>query len=73
MHRADNHVRILILTQCLHFRLVSFIIYMATECIFIMIKPDVGEIIKRFEKKGFKLVTLKFMQVRFFYLSIFLI
>ena len=41
---------------------------MATECIFIMIKPDVGEIIKRFEKKGFKLVTLKFMQVRFFYL-----
>ena len=74
MHRADNPVRILILTQCLHFRLVSFIIYMATECIFIMIKPDgvhrgiVGEIIKRFEKKGFKLVAMKFMQVRFFYL-----
>ena len=36
---------------------------------FIMIKPDgvhrglVGEIIKRFEAKGFKLVAMKFMQV----------
>merc|ERR1711890_3543 len=35
---------------------------------FIMIKPDgvhrglVGEIIKRFEQKGFKLVAMKFMQ-----------
>jgi nucleoside-diphosphate kinase len=38
------------------------------ELSFIMIKPDgvkmglVGEIIKRFEKKGFKLVALKFTQ-----------
>ena len=37
---------------------------------FIMIKPDgvhrglVGEIIKRFEAKGFKLVAMKFMQVK---------
>ena len=37
---------------------------------FIMIKPDgvhrglVGEIIKRFEQKGFKLVAMKVMQVR---------
>ena len=36
----------------------------------IMIKPDgvqrgfIGDIIKRFEQKGFKLVALKFMQVR---------
>ena len=36
---------------------------------FIMVKPDgvqrglVGEIIKRFEQKGFKLVAMKFMQV----------
>ena len=42
---------------------------MATERTFIMIKPDgvhrgiVGEIIKRFENKGFKLVAMKFMQV----------
>ena len=40
-----------------------------TERTFIMIKPDgvqrglVGEIIKRFEQKGFKLVAMKFMQV----------
>merc|ERR1739844_38650 len=38
------------------------------ERTFIMIKPDgvhrglVGEIIKRFEQKGFKLVSMKFMQ-----------
>ena len=36
---------------------------------FIMIKPDgvqrgiVGEVIKRFEQKGFKLVAIKFMNV----------
>ena len=42
---------------------------MATERTFIMIKPDgvqrglVGEIIKRFEQKGFQLVAMKFMQV----------
>ena len=42
---------------------------MATERTFIMIKPDgvqrglVGEIIKRFEAKGFKLVAMKLMQV----------
>ena len=40
-----------------------------TERTFIMIKPDgvqrglVGDIIKRFEQKGFKLVAMKFMQV----------
>ena len=40
------------------------------ERTFIMIKPDgvqrglVGDIIKRFEQKGFKLVAMKFMQVR---------
>ena len=44
------------------------LIIMATERNFIMIKPDgvhrgiVGEIIKRFENKGFKLVAMKFMQ-----------
>ena len=42
---------------------------MTTERTFIMIKPDgvhrgiVGEIIKRFENKGFKLVAMKYMQV----------
>ena len=42
---------------------------MATGRIFIMIKPDgvhcsiVGEIIKRFETKGFDLVAMKFVQV----------
>jgi hypothetical protein len=41
----------------------------AREQTFIMIKPDgvqrglVGEIIKRFEQKGFKLVAMKFMWV----------
>lgn len=40
-----------------------------TERTFIMIKPDgvhrglLGDIIKRFEQKGFKLVAMKFMQV----------
>ncbi len=39
------------------------------ERTFIMIKPDgvhrglVGDIIKRFEQKGFKLVAMKFLQV----------
>jgi len=39
------------------------------ERTFIMVKPDgvqrglVGEIVARFERKGFKLVALKFMQV----------
>jgi nucleoside-diphosphate kinase len=39
------------------------------EQTFIMVKPDgvqrglVGEIIKRFETKGFKLVSMKFMWV----------
>lgn len=39
------------------------------ERTFIMIKPDgvqrglVGKIISRFEKKGFKLIAMKFMQV----------
>jgi nucleoside diphosphate kinase len=42
-----------------------------TERTFIMIKPDgvhrglVGEIIKRFEQKGYKLVAMKFEQVVF--------
>ena len=40
------------------------------ERTFIMIKPDgvqrglCGDIIKRFEQKGFRLVAMKFMQVR---------
>jgi hypothetical protein len=40
------------------------------ERTYLMIKPDgvqrglVGEIIKRFEQKGFKLVAMKFVQVR---------
>ena len=40
-----------------------------TERTFIMLKPDavhrglVGDIIKRFEKKGFKLVAMKMMHV----------
>ena len=39
------------------------------ERTYIMIKPDgvqrglVGEILKRFEQKGYKLVALKFVQV----------
>ncbi len=41
----------------------------ATERTFIMIKPDgvqrglVGDIIHRFEQRGYKLVALKFLQV----------
>lgn len=40
------------------------------ERTFIAVKPDgvqrklVGEIIRRFERKGFKLVGMKFLQVR---------
>jgi nucleoside-diphosphate kinase len=43
---------------------------MASERTYIMVKPDgvqrglVGEVIKRFEQKGFKLVALKLYQVR---------
>ena len=39
---------------------------------YIMVKPDgverglTGEIIKRFEQKGFKMVAMKFMQVELF-------
>ena len=39
------------------------------ERTYIMVKPDgvqrglTGEIIKRFEQKGFKMVAMKFMQV----------
>ena len=46
------------------------------EQTFIMVKPDgvqrglVGEIIKRFEQKGFKLVAMKFMHVSWFFLSL---
>ena len=42
------------------------------ERTFIMIKPDgvqrglVGEILKRFEQKGFKLVAMRFMHVSCF-------
>lgn len=42
---------------------------MAEERTFLMIKPDavhrglIGEIITRFEKKGFKLVAMKFAKV----------
>lgn len=42
---------------------------MEKERTFIMIKPDgvqrglIGKIISRFEKKGFKLIAMKFMQV----------
>lgn len=42
-----------------------------SERSFIMVKPDgvqrglVGEIIKRFEQKGFKLVAIKMLQVLF--------
>ena len=45
-----------------------------TERTFIMIKPDavhrglVADIIKRFEQKGFKLVAMKFMQARLFWI-----
>lgn len=44
---------------------------MADERTFIMIKPDavhrgiIGDIIKRFEQKGFKLVAMKFMHVSY--------
>ena len=46
------------------------------EQTFIMVKPDgvqrglVGEIIKRFEQKGFKLVAMKFMHVSWLFLSL---
>merc|ERR1712141_35947 len=46
----------------------AFINNMSSERTFIMVKPDavqlglVGEIIKRFEQRGYKLVAMKFMQ-----------
>ena len=46
-----------------------------TERTYIMVKPDgvqrglVGEIIKRFEQKGFKLVAMKFTQVLYWNLG----
>ena len=49
--------------------LLKILLEMATERTYIMIKPDgvhrglVGEIVGRFERKGFKLVALKFLQV----------
>ena len=58
---------------CSFLLLVSWLVHTMSankERTFIMIKPDgvqrglVGEIIRRFEAKGFKLVALKFKQVR---------
>jgi nucleoside-diphosphate kinase len=43
----------------------------ATQRTFIMVKPDgvqrglVGNVIQRFEQRGYKLVALKLLQVRF--------
>jgi len=43
----------------------------ATQRTFIMIKPDgvqrglVGNVIQRFEQRGYKLVALKLLQVKF--------
>lgn len=53
-------------------------LYVERERTFLMIKPDgvqrglVGEIVKRFEQKGLKLIGLKFKWVRSFLLRIFL-
>ncbi|KAJ1515430.1 nucleoside diphosphate kinase [Coelomomyces lativittatus] len=35
---------------------------MARERTFIMVKPDVGDILSRFEHRGYKLIALKMMQ-----------
>lgn len=49
--------------------LITSVMVETKERTFIMVKPDgvhrglVGEIIKRFEAKGFKLVAMKFMWV----------
>ena len=51
------------------YRFLVFAMPTNTERSFIMIKPDgvhrglVGDIIKRFEQKGFKLVAMKFQTV----------
>lgn len=51
--------------------LITSVMVETKERTFIMIKPDgvqrgiMGEIIKRFEAKGFKLVAMKFMWVSF--------
>jgi hypothetical protein len=61
---VPSQIHILILLLC-----VSFTNMSNTERSFLMIKPDgvqrglVGDIIKRFEAKGFKLVAMKFMWV----------
>lgn len=45
-----------------------------TERTFIMIKPDgvqrglVGDILRRFEQRGYKLVGLKLLQVKFYFI-----
>lgn len=62
---VPSHVHILILLLCITVNITTDM--SNTERSFLMIKPDgvqrglVGDIIKRFEAKGFKLVAMKFM------------
>lgn len=75
--RHSTHASIdSLLTRCMICTLLSLFSWISPamaanrERSFIMIKPDgvqrgiVGEVIKRFEQKGFKLVAIKFMNVR---------
>lgn len=61
---SQLHILLLLLCVTVHTTDMS-----NTERSFLMVKPDgvqrglVGEIIKRFEAKGFKLVAMKFMWV----------
>lgn len=64
---VPSQLHILILLLCVTVNITNDM--SNTERSFLMIKPDgvqrglVGEIIKRFEAKGFKLVAMKFMWV----------
>ena len=65
------HLSFMICTLLAIYSWLSPVMSANKERTFIMIKPDgvqrniVGEVIKRFEQKGFKLVALKFQQVGF--------
>ena len=73
--RRRHSVHALYLTYCMICTILSLFSWISPamaankERSFIMIKPDgvqrgiVGEVIKRFEQKGFKLVAIKFMNV----------
>ena len=67
--KPGSHQKYMVATLLNIFSQFSTVMAANEERTFIMIKPDgvhrglIGDIIKRFEQKGFTLIAMKFMQV----------